>query len=478
MASAAARMPRNGVDSARSWAVALSCCWINFFSALMYKSSGVVYMGVLQTLDVSREEASWPLTLLAVFIFATAPVAGVLALYVDIWKISLCGCLLSSISVCICFWANSVIHLMVCLGVVQGFSLGLLTLHNVIINQHFEKHRATASGISYAGPTFASLVYPPLIQVLFDEYGLRGSLLLFGGIMFHAVAGAFLQMEPNPRKARASYKALPSDPSSGDAEYSKEYPDNPEKTKNEEPCLPDRAADSERSPAVYNADGSDALVGLQAVVSVGRTASAADVSKIHRSLSVFRVPMFYLICASFAAVLFTMTTYLTVVVDFAVDHGVSRIKAVLLISVYSLADLVARLGSGWISDRGFVSRGNMMALHFLIGGLALFAMPVFVAYGGQVAMAVVSGWANGCTMILVSVLLTEHIGLERLPVSFGVTSFFAGALCLARPPLIGHYRDVSGNYEGLFHLIGGFSIGLALLWFVASMTLRLRQRRK
>lgn len=58
-------------DSARSWVVAFSCCWINFFSALMYKSSGVVYVGVLQTLNVSREEASWPLTLLAVFIFTT-----------------------------------------------------------------------------------------------------------------------------------------------------------------------------------------------------------------------------------------------------------------------------------------------------------------------------------------------------------------------------------------------------------------------
>lgn len=64
-------MRKSGVDSARSWVVAVSCCWINFFSALMYKSSGVVYMGVLQTLNVSREEASWPLTLLAVFIFTT-----------------------------------------------------------------------------------------------------------------------------------------------------------------------------------------------------------------------------------------------------------------------------------------------------------------------------------------------------------------------------------------------------------------------
>lgn len=465
---------RVGVDSARSWVVAVSCCWINFFSALMYKSSGVVYVGVLHTLQVTREEASWPLTLLAVFIFTTAPVAGVLALYVDIWKISLCGCLLSSIAVCLCFWANSVIYLTVCLGVVQGFALGLLTLHNVIINQHFEKHRATASGISYAGPTFASIVYPPLVQVLFEEYGLRGSLLLFGGIMFHAVAGAFLQMEPNPRKTCPSYKVVPREPPPEDAECAKHASVNFEKPDNDKAAVhspPDYAADVQQTAVASD-------VAEKHETDVLCANRPADVPKLQRSVSIFLVPMFYLICASFVTVLFTMTTYLTVVVDFAVDHGVSRINAVLLISTYSLADLIARLGSGWISDRGFVSRGNMMALHFLIGGLALFAIPAFTTYAGQVTMAVVSGWATGCTMILVSVLLTEHIGLDRLPVSFGVTSFVAGALCLARPPLIGHYRDASGNYEGLFHLIGGASLSLALLWFVATTTLRFRQRRK
>lgn len=64
-------MAATGQDSARSWVVAFSCSWINFFSAMMYKSSGVVYVGILQTLNVTREDASWPLTLLAVFIFAT-----------------------------------------------------------------------------------------------------------------------------------------------------------------------------------------------------------------------------------------------------------------------------------------------------------------------------------------------------------------------------------------------------------------------
>lgn len=464
-------------DSVRSWVVAFSCCWINFFSALMYKSSGVVYMGVLQTLDVSREEASWPLTLLAVFIFTTGPVAGVLALYLSIWKISLCGCLLSSLAVCVCFYADSVVYLMVCLGVIQGFGLGLLTLHNVIINQHFVKYRATASGISYAGPTLASLIYPPVVEVLFAEFGLRGSLLLFGGIMLNAVAGAFVQRPPPFKTTKSSYKVVPEASTKDDAdssaplthgvwvEYKKKVPLDDQL--NSAPGLPECADCTE--PTKDLSEHEDVhFHGL----------GAAEYSRLRRSLSLFLVPMFYLICGSFALILFNLTTYLTVIVDFAVGHGVSRISAVLLISAYSVADLAARLGSGWISDRGFVSRGNMMAVHFLMGGLVLFAIPVFTTYVGQVLMAVVSGWANGCTMILVSVLLTEHAGLDRLPVSFGMTSFFAGSLCLARPPLIGHYRDTSGDYEGLFRLIGGVSIVFSGLWSLTTLILKLRSRRK
>lgn len=459
--------------------MAFSCSWINFFSAMMYKSSGVVYVGILQTLNVTREDASWPLTLLAVFIFATGPVAGVLALYLDIWKLSICGCLLSSLAVCACFFAESIVYFMVCLGVVQGFGLGLLTLHNVVINQHFKKHRATASGISYAGPTLASLLYPPLVQVLFDEFGLRGSLLLFGGLMLNSVAGAFFQKPPStPSANKSPYKIVPQELASDEKQSS---------------VIPPRDVwveytATEDVESVHFTTSSDLPCTKFATAEDGATSTPEDdrcrvvvhseeTSRLIRNLSIFAEPMFYLICASFAVILFNLTTYLTVIVDFAVDNGVDRMKAVLLISAYSVADLAARLGSGWISDRGFVSRGNMMSVNFLIGGLVLFAIPAFTSYVGQLTMAAISGWANGCTMILVSVLLTEHTGLDRLPISFGVTSLIAGALCLTRPPLIGHYRDTSGKYEGLFRLVGGFSVALSVLWFIASLVLKVRARR-
>ncbi|XP_064481696.1 monocarboxylate transporter 12-like [Ornithodoros turicata] len=467
-------------DSPRSWLVAIGCCWINLFSAIAYKSSGVIYVGVLQTFDVSREEASWPLTLLAVFIFATGPLAGILALYFSIWQISLCGCLLSSIAVCACFYATGTTYLMLCLGALQGVGLGLLTLHNVIINQHFRKHRATASGISYAGPTLASLLFPPLVQVLFNHFGLRGALLLFGAIMLNSVVGAFLQRPPSAlRNARSScnrYRVVAS--SRGDEPLNKNDVSvsfsNGRVQNGDVKVVYETLKDTEKTKLDENGEA-DVFLNSGQEQKVSKT---KDIAALQDSLTFFKNPMFYVVSLSFAVILFNLTTYLTVVVDFAVDHNVPHFRAVLLISSYSIADLAARLGSGWLSDRGFVSRGNMMAIHFLMGGIVMFGMPFLTSYPGQVALSVFSGWANGCNMILVSVLLTEHVGLDQLPVSFGATSLVAGLLCLARPPLIGYFRDTTGDYEGLFRLIGGVSVVLSGVWFGAAAILKCNATKK
>lgn len=59
------------MDSPRSWAVAAACCWMNLFTLAMVRSAAVVYVGVLQTFNVSREQASWPVNLSSVSYFLT-----------------------------------------------------------------------------------------------------------------------------------------------------------------------------------------------------------------------------------------------------------------------------------------------------------------------------------------------------------------------------------------------------------------------
>lgn len=60
----------------------------------------------------------------------------------------------------------------------------------VILGQYFDKRRGIATGIAISGGCLGGLILPPIYRVLLDTYGLRGTLLLTGALLFHNTAMA------------------------------------------------------------------------------------------------------------------------------------------------------------------------------------------------------------------------------------------------------------------------------------------------
>lgn len=154
--------------------------------------------------------------------------------------------------------------------------------------------------------------------------------------------------------------------------------------------------------------------------------------------------MFYLVMSTQAVISFNMTSYLTVIVDFAVDRGISKWNSVFLLSSYTVTDLAARLGSGWITDRHVFTRSTWTAVNFLLWAVSLFVIPVCNDYYYQVSMSVVAGWCNGSTLTLIPVLLMDIVELSEYGVCYGVSSFAVGVLGFLRPSMIGEYFHFSG----------------------------------
>ncbi|KAM7291231.1 monocarboxylate transporter 13-like [Ixodes scapularis] len=322
------------MDSARSWVLAVACAWINIFSFAMFRAAPVIYVGIMGTYHVTRQQAAWPLFITLVIYTTAALGAGLLTRCVAVWKLTLSGCLLSSLSVSVCFFANGIPYLSFFLGIAHGCGIALLTLCNTVISQNFLRYRTVASGISSAGITLGSFLYPVLVQFLFDEYGTRGGLLLCGGVMLNATAGALLHRLP-PTAQREPVASL---------------------------------------------------------------------------------------------------------------------------------DLLARIGSGWITDKRMLKKSVMMALNFLLWGTSLFLMPLCYSFYLHALLAFLAGWCNGATIIMIPVLLMEHVGLEKFSVCFGASFLLCGLPLLMIPGLIGYFRDSLGNYQRLFFLLGGLTLLNGLLW--------------
>lgn len=154
-------------------------------------------------------------------------------------------------------------------------------------------------------------------------------------------------------------------------------------------------------------------------------------------LSFLKVPTFYLITLSFMEVIFSMSTFFTVVVDFATDRNIPRWSAVLLVTYCTATDMMGRLLSGWITDKGLLKKSTMMAIHRLMAAACLCIMPLSSSYGVYVLLSLVLGWCNGATMPLIPVLFMELVDRDAFSVCFGMATLLVGIPALARPLLIG-----------------------------------------
>ncbi|CAN7998558.1 unnamed protein product [Ixodes hexagonus] len=472
------------MDSARSWAVAASCAWILLFNFAIIRSAAVFYVVILQSFNATREEASWPITITtAMFNIAGSSVAFIILCY-------------------------------------------------TVINAHFDRYKAVASGIGNAGIAVGGLVFPPLAQFLFDKYGTRGGFLLCGAIMMNATAGAFIlwissksppERPHGPREAESGDKCLDipgTDPSAVLENSSpglkhlhnlfKRLPSKSSevehgslgvRTKSDEMFL--QLRDSGLSASLRNSDpvlhappsaskikiyfiggrwkerkpkGHMELIELQgparyashqpaaAWTISGDIAEKASMYKRCSLLLFMAFPRFYLLALSLAVIYLNMVTYVTVIIDLAMDRGIAKWNAIYLVVIYTSADLVARLVSGVITDKRIVSRNTMMAANFLCWGVSLCLVPLFHSYYLQVLLAVTSGWSNGVVYVLSSVVCMDVAGADRFSMCYGMACFLAGLPLLARPSFVGYYRDGMGDYQGLFVVQGLLTLVAAFLW--------------
>ncbi|KAL1438147.1 hypothetical protein MTO96_048238 [Rhipicephalus appendiculatus] len=553
------------MDSSRSWLVAAGCCWVNVFCIVMNRSAAVVYVGIIETFHATREEAIWPSTASTACYFTAALVAGILARHVAVWKITFTACLVAATSVSLCFFATSVTYLALLYGVVHGWSVGHVTLSTTVINQHFNKYRAVASGINLAGFSLGGLIFPPVIQYFFDEYGFRGAFLLAGGTILNGTVGTLLQRLPAPKQPdQTEDKRVESSEVTGrnthesgtvsvDGASDCGVDKNVQVESTRSGRLLDRGGDKEEMNDIGgescgrsvlkcgmenggfepsettngHVSGNDML----SVLSRGRSSSTnetasggsrefeearrratsamtstADSSQSlgltepgacnetrysgthsqfitknaegecseehsHHELSASRVQVeaaseeqmpsggmkskvlavkkllsflaiakFYAVVLSKVVMITNSSVFSTIIIDFALDRGIDRWKALTLISAFTATDLTARLTSGWITDRKIFSRSAFMALCLAIWTGVNICFTYVDSYVVLLVLSGIAGWCSGSTQPLVPVLYTEVVEIGRFSVAYGFSYFMVGLTTLSRPTLTGKCR--------------------------------------
>ncbi|KAL1470142.1 hypothetical protein MTO96_040628 [Rhipicephalus appendiculatus] len=472
----------------RGWVVVAAASTINLFTMSMMRSGAIIYVGIASTFGVSREDASWPMCLATVFNLLAGPISGILAQYFQISTLLVVGCCLASLPVCASYFANGVPFLIISLGVMHGCGLSLLTLGYAAVNQSVTTNKALASGITIGGSVVGGIIFPPVMQFLFDEYGTKGGFLVFGAIMLNSTAAALFTRTPwrgttaarDLKKSAPSYSVTAAISNVANARVYEAHGDT------------QGLGDDDRNHC--DSDSLSFCKGTTWLETSLNCSECARISKCDIALNVLDSPLsenaspknilskwllflknpkFYVVAYSLGQIWYLNTTLLTVVVDYAVECGVPKWDAVSLVTFITVPDLVSRFVSGPITDKGLLRKSAMMLLCLTTNGIAHSLLPLFASYPALAALSAVAGSCNGIAVTHIFVLCGELVDPAVFSLCLGAANFVAAFALLERPLMIGYCRDKLGSYDGLFYFSAGVAWSSAFLWLVVY----LRERR-
>lgn len=184
-------------DKGHAWVVAIAACIINMILSGLSRMIGMLYVAVIDSYKVSRQEATFPFTVRNSVRSLAGPLVGVVGQRFGIRKVTFWGGVMASLGAGLCSLAPNVLWLTVFWGGIHGLGFAFAnTLFQVVINQYFQKYKATASGIALSGACVGSFAFPFIMEEILDKFGLSDGFLLICGIVMHVLPPALLLKSP------------------------------------------------------------------------------------------------------------------------------------------------------------------------------------------------------------------------------------------------------------------------------------------
>ncbi|XP_015905251.2 monocarboxylate transporter 12 [Parasteatoda tepidariorum] len=478
-----------------NWYVAWICCFLTFLLLGLARLSSLLFVAVMDHYGVSRAEASLPFVLCYTVRNVAGPLIGYLGRRWGFHKVCISGCILSTLGIGSCFFADDIVIVTILWGGVFGLGLGLTTiLIPEVLRQHFTADIAKANGIAFAGECVAGFVLPVLFDISLNKYGTQGTFLILSGLILNSLPAALFltQMKPITKSHPAhqhrkidnvSEKNDDSDEndSSKNSSHSISQSQPAVKKSEKTPCFPENS----RSFYYSSADHSCALNNyhrssndyarpinchntLSQDYSVHEISSERRKSDSHafsnapatnennsafRSFTVFFDITFILILIGQSLFIYITTTALTIVVDYSKDIGVVGQEEVYIVMGISIADMVGRFGLGFITDSGYMTKTAFTASCYTVMGLLLLLTVWVRGFALLMTTMLPFGLLLGGLLIVFPGIVSDFVEEDKVTMALASRLSLYGPLSLSQSPLIGFFRSRLGSYDGVYYTL-------------------------
>ncbi|XP_015598488.1 monocarboxylate transporter 9 isoform X2 [Cephus cinctus] len=180
-------------DGGWGWLVLLASVMVNVLIPGTVKSFGVLMIDFLEAFEVSHATAAWIPALCYFFYSSLGPLSSILSVKYSYRTVTLIGGTFAAVGMMLSYFANSIGFLCVSYGVLVGTGAGLSFPPTVyIVTSYFERLRGLANGLCISGSALGSIILPPVLGILLQEHGYRGTVLIMGAVTLNVWASALL----------------------------------------------------------------------------------------------------------------------------------------------------------------------------------------------------------------------------------------------------------------------------------------------
>ncbi|XP_038075503.1 monocarboxylate transporter 12-like [Patiria miniata] len=430
-----------GGSSRQGWC-AVFCLFVSWLLwSVILKSLGVMLPTLQEQFAAQTWLIGWMISIINGVIYVSGLFAKPLEVMFGARTVVTVGGFLVGISMIIASFSTSVVMLTLTLALLAGPSMSVVNiLSRSLMGRHFTTHYATANGIGTSGASVGLIIVAPFTQLLLNTYGWRGTFLILGGFSLHlGVCGALLQSPPT-------------DETKKNGEYQSLGPDI-----DEAPVVSSPSAEE-----TGNSKLSSRLITF-------KDAICAQMS--HFGFSVcLRVP-FWITTVIFCCSNFCGAQWYIYYISQAEAKGFSPYDAVTFTTAAGVGNLLIKILSGPIVDRGLLKLRPAIVLTIMLSSSALLITPLVNSYWLMMANASIFYGAFGAVVSLNDLYTRELLGTDLLACAFAWMELVTAVLCFSLGFFPGWLYDQSGSYDLSFVILGCISyLSLAALmveWFLA-----------
>jgi hypothetical protein len=513
------------VDKRYAWVI-LAALFFTFAACLgCYRMYGLVFAAVTSQGVYTREEASWPVSMIFSSENISGPIVSIIAYHISYRTSMLIGGLLIITCNTLTYFSKSLITDVLLVGIFQGFGYAFIFMpYMQVINSYFIKYRNIALGVSLCGGTLSVFVWTPIFHYVLENYHWRAAYLLVGAITCTNIVMVPL-LRPNPKpdppstpKAnpgmsiraltyqgsirRQSIISLRKDSQlhrSGSLVSVNPFASSAGIERKISRTVNDSAyggADvAAGEPHHHHHHHSDQAPHQPASIPAGgrveqlkgmardeqmETKSLHDIemetvkSKFDMSIiwDILKTPGFHVIWYLELTYYWIFSIFCLVLVDFGKDHGCEPDEAEGLLMFQSVGEIIGRLGLTVLADMHFLSCQNTVILDLILLTAALCYLPYANGFMAIAIMTVTINAFGSLLYILLNGLLIDKVGEQKVTIGYGMASCIVGILIIFRPQAVGFFRDYLESYEWLMVSLGLACALGAVLFIIEGLVTR------